>query len=232
MHAEQTRQATLRLQEEYRQRQDQERRRAEAAQAGGGAGIPSLESLPWLSYLTDEGSIVDCSKAGAKASVYAIFDADKKLQYVGVSRQVYQSLRLHFARFPELCHWVKVEHISRPSRSALEGIRDHWIGESGGGVPGNDGGSMQHRWENPVDCKPLMTDEERAAVEAAAPGPPKAKAMKEAARRVERELEAQFKARQCTDVLRFDPKLKETGLLDLKSTANVPDTSVPAEKPK
>lgn len=70
-------------------------------------------------------------------------------------------------------------------------------------------------------------DAERQAVETAAPGPPKAKALKEVARRVERELEAAFKAAGCTDTLRFDPKLKETGMLDLKSTAYQPDSAVP-----
>lgn len=81
---------------------------------------------------------------------------------------------------------------------------------------------------------PVLTvaDAERAAVEEAAPGPPTAKALKEVARRVEKELEAEFKARNCTEVLRFDPKLKESCLLDLKSIAYSPDTSVPTEKPK
>ena len=75
----------------------------------------------------------------------------------------------------------------------------------------------------------VLVDAERQAVDTAAPGPPKAKAMKEVARRVERELEAAFKAAGCTEPLRFDPKLKETGMLDLKSTAYQPDKSVPSK---
>eukprot|EP00475_Leptophrys_vorax_P009201 TRINITY_DN16078_c0_g1_i1.p1 TRINITY_DN16078_c0_g1~~TRINITY_DN16078_c0_g1_i1.p1 ORF type:complete len:307 (-),score=0.66 TRINITY_DN16078_c0_g1_i1:30-926(-) len=226
-HAEETRQATARAAEEYRRRQMAQRQREEAS-----GGIPRLADLPWVPYLTAEGLITDCTQEGAKASVYGIFDQDKVLQYIGVSRQVYQSMRLHFARVPTQCHWVKATHIARPSKAALEAIRDAWAAENGGRPAGNDEGAEQQRWENPVDCKPLMTEEEKTAVAQAAPGPPKAKALKQVARRVERELEAAFQARQCTEVLRFDPKLKEEALLDLKSTqARAPDTAVPTSKP-
>ncbi|CAI7922511.1 unnamed protein product, partial [Closterium sp. NIES-54] len=171
-HAEQTRQATARAQEEYRRRQMAQRKSeatggaAAGAAAGGAAAAagahPRMADLDWVPYLTEEGLITDCTQAGAKASVYGIYNDDKVLQYIGVSRQ-----------------------------------------------------------------------EEKKSVDYAAPGPPKAKALKEVARRVERELEAAFKARNCKEVLRFDPKLKEDGLLDLKSTAaRAPDTAVPTSTPQ
>ncbi|CAI5529927.1 unnamed protein product [Closterium sp. Naga37s-1] len=237
-----------------------------------------MADLDWVPYLTEEGLITDCTQAGAKASVYGIYNDDKVLQYIGVSRQVYQSMwlhfarvpnacawikvthissspitippsslstnpsphsqvyqsmRLHFARVPSACAWIKVTHITRPSKAVLEAIKDQWIAENGFAPPGNDEGPEQNRWENPLDCKPLMTEEEKKSVDYAAPGPPKAKALKEVARRVERELEAAFKARNCKEVLRFDPKLKEDGLLDLKSTAaRAPDTAVPTSTPQ
>lgn len=77
-----------------------------------------------------------------------------------------------------------------------------------------------------------MAGEERVKVEEAAPGPPTAKALKNVARRIEAELEKVFKQRQCADVLRFDPKLKDRCLLDLKGVAVQPDTSVPTSTPK
>ncbi|CAI5948073.1 unnamed protein product [Closterium sp. NIES-64] len=242
-HAEQTRQATARAQEEYRRRQMAQRKSeatggATAGAAAGGAAAaagahPRMADLDWVPYLTEEGLISDCTQAGAKASVYGIYNDDKVLQYIGVSRQVYQSMRLHFARVPSACAWIKVTHITRPSKAVLEAIKDQWIAENGAAPPGNDEGPEQNRWENPLDCKPLMTEEEKKSVDYAAPGPPKAKALKEVARRVERELEAAFKARNCKEVLRFDPKLKEDGLLDLKSTAaRAPDTAVPTSTPQ
>ncbi|CAI7912595.1 unnamed protein product [Closterium sp. NIES-53] len=233
----------MQAQEEYRRRQMAQRKSeatggaAAGAAAGGAAAAagahPRMADLDWVPYLTEEGLITDCTQAGAKASVYGIYNDDKVLQYIGVSRQVYQSMRLHFARVPSACAWIKVTHITRPSKAVLEAIKDQWIAENGFAPPGNDEGPEQNRWENPLDCKPLMTEEEKKSVDYAAPGPPKAKALKEVARRVERELEAAFKARNCKEVLRFDPKLKEDGLLDLKSTAaRAPDTAVPTSTPQ
>ena len=74
-------------------------------------------------------------------------------------KQVYQSMRLHFARRPLQCHYVKVMHVTRPSRALLEGTRDQWISEYGSVPIGNDNGEMQNVWENALDCKPLMTGE-------------------------------------------------------------------------
>ena len=92
--------------------------------------------------------------------------------------------------------------------------------------------SPRRRWENPLDVRPLMTDDEKASVEEAAPGPPTAKALKQVARRVEAELKASYAARKSTESLRFDPKLKEKGMLDVKNPAPPPDSKVPTEKPK
>lgn len=224
--AEKTRQATAQAQEAYRRKQASIRQ-----SEGGDSSAPRLADLAFVPYLTPDGKFTDCTEPGAKATVYAIFDEEKALHYIGVSRQVHQSMRLHFARVPRSCAFVKLQHIRSPSRALLEGIRDRWIQENGSLPPGNDNGLVQNVWENPLDCKPLMTEEERTRVEEAAPGPPKFKALKEVARRVERELVAGFQARNCTENLRFDPKLKEQGLLDLKGTAAAPDTSVPAQTP-
>ncbi|GAQ89125.1 hypothetical protein KFL_004890080 [Klebsormidium nitens] len=225
-HAEATRAATAAAKAEY------ERRQAAARRAGRGAApVTPLAELPLVPFLTEEGKIADCSQADAKASVYAIFDEEKVVRHVGISRAIGPSLRLHFARVPLQCWAVKVQHIKAPRRSALEAIRDAWIAELGYRPTGNDNGPEQNRWENPLDVRPLMTDDEKAAVEEAAPGPPTAKALKQVARRVEAELKASYAARQSTESLRFDPKLKEKGMLDVKNPAPPPDTKVP-EKPK
>lgn len=84
-------------------------------------------------------------------------------------------------------------------------------------------------WPEELLC---FADAERALLEDAAPGPPTAKVLKNVARRVQKELEIMFKQRNCTDVLRFEPKLKDRALLDLKGTQVVPDTSVPTSTPK
>lgn len=213
-HAEKTRQQTQQVQEEYKQKQAALLRHQSNVE---GEVIP-LSRLEFLPYLDEEGLITNCSRADAKASVYAIFDNDKVLQYIGISRQVYMSMRLHFARTPSKCYYVKIQNINKPSRSLLELIRDKWIEENGSSPEGNDDGPHQNIWENPLDCKPLMTEEEIQKFEEAGPGPPKAKVLKNVARRLEANLENCYRERNCKERLRFDPKLKEKGLLDLKNT--------------
>ena len=66
-----------------------------------------------------------------KASVYAIYDQDSVVQYIGVSRNVAQSLRLHLARHPDKTYSFKVFHITKPNRVILEVTRDAWIEELG-----------------------------------------------------------------------------------------------------
>jgi hypothetical protein len=58
---------------------------------------------------------------------------------------------------PLKCYYVKVQNITSPSRILLELIRDKWIEENGAQPVGNDNGKVQNDWENPLDCKPMMT---------------------------------------------------------------------------
>ena len=102
------------------------------ASGGVAASAPSLASLPLIAYLDGEGKI---SSSGVdpkvKASVYAVYDEAGKVCFIGVSRSVAQSLRLHLARMPEQTYSFKVFHITKPSRVLLEITRDGWIEELG-----------------------------------------------------------------------------------------------------
>lgn len=80
----------MQAQEEYRRKQDALRR--QSAQAGDGGEASSLNNLDYIPYLTEDGHIADCTQPGVKASVYAIFDENKTLCYIGVSRQVCHAL--------------------------------------------------------------------------------------------------------------------------------------------
>ncbi|XP_024526657.1 uncharacterized protein LOC112350950 [Selaginella moellendorffii] len=219
---------TLQAQEEYKRRQLQ----TQGRELASSKELVSLEDLEFLPYLTEDGMILDCSQADAKASVYAVFDENKVINYIGISRQIHPSMRLHFARVPQKCYFVKVYHVTKPSRSILELTRNKWMAESPVPPPGNTDSEQQNIWENPLDCKPLMTDEEIKLHEEAGQGPPKAKVLKNVARRIEKSLVASFDSRNCKETLRFDPKLKEQGLLDLKNEPKKPDTSIPSTKLK
>ncbi|MGL5922727.1 MULTISPECIES: GIY-YIG nuclease family protein [unclassified Chroococcidiopsis] len=170
--------------------------------------LTDLEAIP---YIDTDGQLP--AQYQGKVGVYAIFDSDKVLQYIGYSRDVYLSLQQHLVRQPQKCYWLKVETIDRPSRSVLENIRQEWIEENESFPPGN--GAQEAEWTQPIDAKLSLTSEEQKSL---ADGDELAqiKILKTAARRVEAEILSQLQTRGLQMQLRFNPKLKEQGLLDLK----------------
>ncbi|OWY67246.1 Nuclease subunit of the excinuclease complex [cyanobacterium TDX16] len=170
--------------------------------------LTNLEIIP---YIDTDGQLP--AQYQGKVGVYAIFDSDKVLQYIGYSRDVYLSLQQHLIRQPQKCYWLKIETIDRPSRSVLENIRQEWIEENESVPPGN--GAQEAEWTQPIDAKLSLTSEEKKSL---ADGDELAqiKILKTAARRVEAEILSQLQTRGLQMQLRFNPKLKEQGLLDLK----------------
>lgn len=70
---------------------------------------PALGELPSVPFLNEQGVISDAGvKPGVKASVYAVMDAEGVVQYIGVSRNVMQSLRLQLGRMPDKTYAFKV----------------------------------------------------------------------------------------------------------------------------
>lgn len=175
--------------------------------------IPALANLEYTAYIDDTGQLPE--KFQSKIGVYAIFDQEKVLQFVGYSRDVYLSLRQHLVRQVQKCYWVKVQTIERPSRTVLENIENAWIAENGSIPSGN--GDDQENWTQPIDVKKVMTAEEQASYHNPANDElAQIKIIKNVARRVESEILALLETRGLKTELRFNPKLKEEGLLDLK----------------
>lgn len=173
--------------------------------------IPNLATLEYLAYLDDNGCLSEATQK--KIGVYAIFDRERQLQYVGYSRNIYLSLKQHLVRQPEACYWLKLTTIDRPSRSILEEIKQAWISENGVTPPGN--GEAEAIWTQPIDAKPTMTETEKAQYqENDELG--RIKILKKAARRIEANVMEQLDRRGVNMDIRFNPKIKEQGLLDLK----------------
>ncbi|MGB3615295.1 MAG: GIY-YIG nuclease family protein [Elainellaceae cyanobacterium] len=171
----------------------------------------ALSSLPFMPYISEAGQLPDALN---KVGIYAIFDADKTLQFVGYSRDIGLSLKQHLIRCPHACHWLKAHTVEKPNRSLLERIQADWVAETGVVPPGN--GDAASVWTQPVDAKPQMTAEEQTAYAKAVGEMEQIKALKRAARRVEETISAQIQARGLKEQIRFDPKLKEQGLLGVK----------------
>lgn len=175
--------------------------------------VSALSQLDYLAYVDGQGLLP--SQFAGQVGAYAIFAADYVLQYVGYSRDIYLSLKQHLVRQPQQCYWIKLQVIDRPSRTALEQIQAAWISENGTMPLGN--GSDRNAWEQPIDVKASMTAAERASyTDPQLEEITQQKILKNAARRIEAEVLAVLQARQVQEPLRFNPKLKENGVLDLK----------------
>jgi hypothetical protein len=173
--------------------------------------IPTLASLEYVPYLDENGCISEDVRG--KIGVYAIFNQKKELQFVGYSRDIYLSLKQHLVRQPQSCYWLKFQTITHPSRNILEAMRQAWIQENGTTPLGN--GKEEACWIQPIDAKPAMTDEEKAQYEQT-DELGQIKILKKVARRVEEKIKEQLAHREVKMDIRFNPKIKEQGLLDLK----------------
>ncbi|MEM9541467.1 MAG: GIY-YIG nuclease family protein [Cyanobacteria bacterium P01_E01_bin.42] len=174
--------------------------------------IPTLASLEYLPYLDEAGQISENFQK--KIGVYAIFDRDRVLQAIAYSRDIYLGLKQHLIRQPERCYWLKHYAIERPSRTILEEIQAAWIAENGVTPSGND--AQKSAWHDPIDAKVSMTEEEKELY-TKSEDKEKIKLLKTVARRVEAELKEKLQQTRNTNLeMRFNPKLKEKGLLDLK----------------
>ncbi|MDR9403158.1 MAG: GIY-YIG nuclease family protein [Halothece sp. Uz-M2-17] len=173
--------------------------------------LTALADLAFIPYLNENGEIDPNFEK--KIGVYSIFNGEKNLQFVAYSRDIYTSLKQHLVRQPESCYWVKVKTIDRPRRSTLDEIKNAWIEENGTIPPGNR--HQQSLWTDPIDAKLMMTDAEQQEY-ANADDIAQTKLLKNVARRVEAEIKETLKLRGVKMEMRFNPKLKEQGRLDLK----------------
>ncbi|MBW4615092.1 MAG: GIY-YIG nuclease family protein [Desmonostoc vinosum HA7617-LM4] len=175
--------------------------------------IPALIDLEYIAYIDNQGELSE--QLQGKIGVYAIFNQEQVLQFVGYSRDVYLSLKQHLVRQPQQCYWVKVQTIELPSRKILESIEKAWIHENGVVPLGN--GDDKQKWTNPIDVKAMMTAAEQTSYQNPTNDElAQMKIIKNVARRVEAEVLAELAARGLQMQIRFNPKLKEEGLLDLK----------------
>ncbi|MGI0490736.1 GIY-YIG nuclease family protein [Alkalinema pantanalense CENA528] len=181
------------------------------------ADVPKLAELEFIPYIDTEGQLPDSLQG--KVGVYAIFDRDHSLQYIGYSRDVFLSLKQHLVRQVDRCYGLKVYCVEKPSRSLLETVRTDWIAEwmqeKGATPPGNDADLAA--WTEPISVSHQMTAEEQEKYNH--PGNSevdRGKVLKTVARRIEANILKTLHDRGIQVELRFNPKLKEEGLLDLK----------------
>lgn len=85
-------------------------------------------------------------KFPSDAGVYAVYDNNEELQFIGISRDIAASVTVHLKSVPELCSSVKVGVVDEPDRAALTQAWKSWMEEhikaSGKIPPGNETGNI------------------------------------------------------------------------------------------
>lgn len=90
----------------------------------GNSSIPALNDLPLISYISGQGRITPPVEAKTQATVFAVFDSKKKIQYVGFSKDVRNSLRTLIGRRPELCYYYKLFHLEELDQTKMLEVRN------------------------------------------------------------------------------------------------------------
>jgi hypothetical protein len=174
---------------------------------------PALTELADLPYIDEEGQLP--AQFEGQIGVYAIYNQEHVLAYIGYSRDVSLSLKQHIVRQPQHCYSIKVTTVERPNRTLLETIKATWIEENQAIPIGN--GDAADLWEQPIDVKSKMLPQELAQYnDPQLDDQQHLKILKQAARRIEQDILLLLAERGVKESLRFNPKLKESGLLDLK----------------
>ena len=70
--------------------------------------IPALKDLPLNGFINSHGRIMPPIEPNTEASVFVVMDKNKKVQYVGFSKDLRNTLRLLMGRRPEFCYFYKV----------------------------------------------------------------------------------------------------------------------------
>ncbi|XP_052171869.1 bifunctional monothiol glutaredoxin-S16, chloroplastic [Diospyros lotus] len=85
------------------------------------------------------------AKFPGETGVYAVYDKNGDLQFVGISRNIAASILAHQKSVPQLCWSVKVGVMDEPDRTALTQAWKSWmeehIGATGKVPPGNESGN-------------------------------------------------------------------------------------------
>lgn len=172
---------------------------------------PTLQELPFLPYLEQTGNINP--ELEGKMGIYAIFAQGKTLQYIGYSRNLYLSLKQHLVRQTDACVWLKIHRCHRPQRSILEATKQNWLEENQTIPLGNS--AHENLWTQPINAKLTMSETEKEEYQQQ-DDIGKIQLLKQIARRLEESIKVKLQEKGVTMEIRFNPKLKEQGLLDLK----------------
>ncbi|KAK9837885.1 hypothetical protein WJX74_007198 [Apatococcus lobatus] len=167
----------------------------------------TLEDLEMFSVLDTTGAILPDVPEGTEASVFAVYNDKRQLQYVGLSKDLRNSLRTVFSRRPDKSHFFKAQHYSTLDQEAMVALRDAWFSECGGPPSGNKLAMERNLWQLPVDAGAISARGRQKAAE----------------EQMRAQLEL-IRQRGCNEEWEANPELLEQGKVDfLPSKAMSPE---------
>jgi hypothetical protein len=129
--------------------------------------------------------------------VFAIYNESKQLQYVGFSKDLFNSLRTVFSRRPDKAFFYKAVFLDKLEQQQMMDIRTAWFEECGGPPIGNKLALERSAWQQPVASGAISQRGKQAAAE-----------------EMVRTLMTQIKSRGCTEEFEPNPALLQEGLVD------------------
>jgi hypothetical protein len=118
-----------------------------AAADSSGAASTRLADLELLSVVNVQGYINPEIPEGTQATVFAIYDQAKTLQYIGFSKNLRASLLTVFSRRPDKSHLYRAAHLSQLDQNEMLSVRSSWFDQSGGPPPGNRLPAERAAWQ-------------------------------------------------------------------------------------
>ncbi|XP_059639042.1 bifunctional monothiol glutaredoxin-S16, chloroplastic [Cornus florida] len=107
------------------------------------SALPKLSDADLVSLPPESDDLA--AQLPSDSGVYAVFDGNTDLQFVGISRNIAASVLSHRKSVPDLCSSVKVGVVDEPDRTALAQAWKSWmeehIGATGKVPPGNQSGN-------------------------------------------------------------------------------------------
>jgi len=97
--------------------------RGVVAMAAGAGKLPSLNDLPINSYINQQGRIVPPVEPNTVATAFAVLDKNKKVQYIGFSKDIRNTLRTLMGRRPEFCYYYKMYNFTELDQQMMLDIR-------------------------------------------------------------------------------------------------------------
>lgn len=99
---------------------------------------PSLKDVPLVPFIDELGWVWPDPPSTTEASIFAVYDENETVQFIGFSKEIRNSLRVMLSRQPAKCHSYKVYNMAELDQQQLMLMREKWFKELGFKPLGND----------------------------------------------------------------------------------------------